>query len=291
MYICMYVSQHIPIYTCIWLYVYMYVYMSVWIYIIYTSVHVYTYMIVNGDHGSDKLNKFHKESESHSVMSDSLWPHGLYSPWNSPGQNTGVGSLSLPQRIFPTQESNQGLLHFRQILYQLSYQGSHKQLTIMIKEMTDMGFPGGSVLKNLPANSGKAGDASSIPGSRRSPGEGSGNALQYSCLENSMDRRAWWDTVTRGDWGHKELTRLRNWAHIQSKWINLSVIFLNSRHPLKVCLLVLSIGPQSFWHQGPVSWKTLFPLRGGWRWFQDDSSAFHLLCTLLLLSHQLYLRS
>ena len=63
-----------------------------------------------------------KESESHSVMSDSLQPHGLYSPWNSPGQNTGVGSHSLLQGIFPTQESNQGLLHCRQILYQLSYQ-------------------------------------------------------------------------------------------------------------------------------------------------------------------------
>ena len=41
-------------------------------------------------------------------MPDSLWPRGLYSPWNSPGQNTGVGSLSLLQWIFPTQESNQG---------------------------------------------------------------------------------------------------------------------------------------------------------------------------------------
>ena len=47
--------------------------------------------------------------ESHSVVSSSLWPHGLYSPWNSPGQNTGVGSLSLLQWIFPTQESNRGL--------------------------------------------------------------------------------------------------------------------------------------------------------------------------------------
>ena len=105
-------------------------------------------------------------SESCSVMSDSLRPHGLYKPWNSPGQNTGegshsllqglfptqesnpglsqrisdslpakpqgkpknigVGSLSLLQRIFLTQESNQGLLHCRQILYQLSYQGSWK---------------------------------------------------------------------------------------------------------------------------------------------------------------------
>ena len=103
-------------------------------------------------------------SESHSVVSDSLWPHGLYSPLNSPGHNTGVdshsllqgifptqgsnpglpalqedslpaepqeklkntrmGSLSLLQRIFLTQELSQGFLHCRRILYQLSYQGS-----------------------------------------------------------------------------------------------------------------------------------------------------------------------
>ena len=91
--------------------------------------------------------------ESHSVISDSLQPHGLYSPWNSPGYNTVVGSLSLFQGIFPTQELNPGLphcrldslptepqgqskipvqtqelnlglLHCRQILYQLSYQAS-----------------------------------------------------------------------------------------------------------------------------------------------------------------------
>ena len=64
------------------------------------------------------------ESESHSVVFDSLWPHGLYSPWNSPGQNTGVGSLSLLQEIFPTQGLNPGLLHWWQILAQLSYKGS-----------------------------------------------------------------------------------------------------------------------------------------------------------------------
>ena len=51
------------------------------------------------------------------------------------------------------------------------------------------GFPGGSVVKNLPAN------ASLIPGSGRSPGEGNGNPLQYSCLGNPMDRGAWWPTV------------------------------------------------------------------------------------------------
>ena len=49
-----------------------------------------------------------------------LRPHGLYSPWNSPGQNTGVGSLSLLRGIFPSQGSNPGLPHCRQILYQLS---------------------------------------------------------------------------------------------------------------------------------------------------------------------------
>ena len=68
------------------------------------------------------------ESESCSVVSNSLQPHGLYSRWNSPGQNTGVGSLSLLQGIFPTQGLNPGLLHCRQILYQLSYHGSPRIL-------------------------------------------------------------------------------------------------------------------------------------------------------------------
>ena len=62
--------------------------------------------------------------KSCSVMSDSLWLHGLYSPWNSLGQNTGVGSLSLLQGIFPTQRLNPGLLHYRQILYHLRHKGS-----------------------------------------------------------------------------------------------------------------------------------------------------------------------
>ena len=63
-------------------------------------------------------------SESCSVMSDSLWPHGLYSPWNSPGQNTGVRSLPLHQGIFPTQGSNPDLPHCRWILYELNHKGS-----------------------------------------------------------------------------------------------------------------------------------------------------------------------
>ena len=69
-----------------------------------------------------------KWSESRSVVSNSLQPHGLCSPWNSSGQNTGVGSLSLLQEIFPTQESNPGLPHCRWILYQLSHKGSPRIL-------------------------------------------------------------------------------------------------------------------------------------------------------------------
>ena len=68
------------------------------------------------------------ETESRSVVSNSLWPHGLQSSWNSSGQNIGVGSFSLLQRVFPTQGSNPGLLHCRWILYQLSHKGSPRIL-------------------------------------------------------------------------------------------------------------------------------------------------------------------
>ena len=117
------------------------------------------------------ISSFESESESRSVMSNSLGPHGLYSPWfsrpeywsgepfpspgdlSNPGieprsptlqvdslsaepqgksKNTGVGSLSLLQ-IFLTQESNQGLLHCRRILYQLSYEGSPSFMNIYVK--------------------------------------------------------------------------------------------------------------------------------------------------------------
>ena len=63
------------------------------------------------------------------------------------------------------------------------------------------GFPGGSLVKNLPVNAGDAGDTGLIPGSGRSPGGGNGNLLQYSYLGNSMDREAWQATVHGG---HKE---------------------------------------------------------------------------------------
>ena len=72
-----------------------------------------------------KKKKKESEGESLSVVSGSLRPHGLSSPWNSLGQNTGVGSLSLLQGIFPMQELYP---HCRQILYQLSHKGSPRIL-------------------------------------------------------------------------------------------------------------------------------------------------------------------
>ena len=57
------------------------------------------------------------------------------------------------------------------------------------------GFPGGTEVKIPPVSAGDAGDVGSIPGSGRSPGGGNGSSLPYSCLENPMDRGAWWATV------------------------------------------------------------------------------------------------
>ena len=91
-------------------------------------------------------SKYHHtgaESKSRSVVSNSLRPHGLYSPWNSPGQNTDVGSLSLLQGIFPG--LNPDLPHCRWILYQLSHKGSPR-----ILEWVAYAFSrGSSRLRNL----------------------------------------------------------------------------------------------------------------------------------------------
>ena len=64
-----------------------------------------------------------------------------------------------------------------------------------------MDFPGGTMVKNLPANAGDARDAGSIPGLGRSPGVGNGNSLQYSCPENSQGQRG---LVGYSAWGLKE---------------------------------------------------------------------------------------
>ena len=98
-----------------------------------------------------------KWSESHSVVSNSLRSHGLYCPWNSLGQNTGVGNLSLLQGIFPTQGSNPGLLHCRRILYQLSH-----KVTLRIKEWVAYPFYSGFSQPRNPTGS-PALQADSLP--------------------------------------------------------------------------------------------------------------------------------
>ena len=73
-----------------------------------------------------------------------------------------------------------------------------------------MVYTDGAVVKNLPANAGGTGDVGSIPGLRRSPGLGNGNPFKYSCLENPMDRGAWWATVHGVT---KSQTRLNTYTH------------------------------------------------------------------------------
>ena len=75
------------------------------------------------------------------------------------------------------------------------YSFKSRGLDIWVIQIMTGDFSGGTVVKNLPAKAGDAGDVGSVPGSGRSPGGGNGNPLQYSCLEYSMDRKAWWDTV------------------------------------------------------------------------------------------------
>ena len=147
----------------------------------------------------------------------------LLCPWNCPGKKIGVGCHFLPQRIFPTQESNLSILHCRQILYQLSHKGSPfnvreaefimffqpKDLNLYLKNQSIQGscsiicikamalrasvyYPSCGLPRWLngkwpPAN---VGDMGSIPGWGRSLAERNGYPLQYSCLENSMDRGA-----------------------------------------------------------------------------------------------------
>ena len=87
-------------------------------------------------------------SGSRSVVSCCLQPRGLYSPWNSPGKNTGVGSLSLLQGIFPIQRLNPGLPHCRGILYQLSHTTKSLQSCPTLCNPID-GSPSGSIVPGI----------------------------------------------------------------------------------------------------------------------------------------------
>ena len=107
-------------------------------------------------------------------------PPGSSVHGDSPCKNTRVGCHVFLQGIFPTQGLKPGLLLCRHILYHLSYQRSPQWNT--------EGLPDGSDGK---ASAYNAGDPGSIPGLGRSPGEGNGNPLQYSCLEKPRDGEAW----------------------------------------------------------------------------------------------------
>ena len=120
---------------------------------------------------------------SHSVVFDSFQPHGLWPvkllcPWGFSRKNTGLGCHALLQGIFPTQGSNSGLLHFRQILYNLNHPGSPRML-----EWVAYPFSRGS---SWPRN---------WTGVSCIAGEGNGNQLQCSCLENPRDGGARWAAV------------------------------------------------------------------------------------------------
>ena len=109
-------------------------------------------------------------------MSNSLQPHGLYGPWNFPGQNTRVDSLSLLQQIFPTQELNKGVLHCKWILYRVTREAY--QEIVYEYEL------GGSVGKESACS---AGDPGLIP-----------RLVTHSNIlawDNPMDRGAWRATV------------------------------------------------------------------------------------------------
>ena len=142
------------------------------------------------------LYEFNYESESHSVVSNSLRPHGLYSSWNSPGQNIGGGGLSLLQGIFPTQGSNPGLLHRRQILYQLSFEGSLNLTTV--GWLT--GFPGGTNGKE-PTCQCRRQETGFDPWVRKIPWRRAWQPTQVLLPGESHGQGG---LVGYGPWGHKE---------------------------------------------------------------------------------------
>ena len=196
------------------------------------------------------------ESESHSIVSNSLQPHGLYSLWNSPGQNTGVGSLSLLQGIFPTQGLNPDLFHCKWILYQLSHKGILEWVVFPFssgscqpRNRTGVSYIAGRFFTSWATREAWASTRGNIQMSRyqcslikntclSTTGEGNGNPLQYSCLENPMDGGAWWATV------HGSQTVGHDWATSLSLSLNNSCFFssalpyllidLSSQSPCKI---------------------------------------------------------
>ena len=125
-------------------------------------------------------------------------PKGFSVHGYSPDKNTGVGSLSLLQRIFPTQESNWGLLYCRWILYPLNYQESPIWPGLNAKVV----LPRWLVAKNLPAIAGGLRHVGLIPGPGRSPGEGNGSPIPDFLIGESCGQMFF---VGYSSWDLKEL--------------------------------------------------------------------------------------
>ena len=189
-------------------------------------------------------------------MSDSLWPYGLWpARLLCPGilQERVLERVAMPSsfyilvayvfynwRFVPlnllhlhlnlvwllqlcSMIWNQGACTSSFVLFQDCF-GYSGVFCISIQILELLSFPRGSEVKVSACN---VGDLGSIPGSGRSPGEGNGDPFQYSCMENSMDWRAWWATVHRVA---KSRTRLNNFAFT-----------------LEIFVLILWIMPLIFW--------------------------------------------
>ena len=102
-----------------------YIYIYIYIYIHTSGKRIRRYMCI-----CETLGHLDRSYCLKLFVSYFLWSHGLYSPWNSPGQNTGVGGHSILQGIFPTQGLNPGPPHCRWILYQLSHREALKPIEV-----------------------------------------------------------------------------------------------------------------------------------------------------------------
>ena len=103
-----------------------------------------------------------------------------------------------------------------------------------------MGFPGGSVVENPPANAGDVRDIGLIPGSGRSPGGGNGNRLQSSCLQDPMDRGAWQTTVQGVSGNQTQLKQHGMHAMSMYIYIHLSYIYASSIYQSRISRLSIS---------------------------------------------------
>ena len=131
------------------------------------------------------------------------------------------------------------------------------------------------VVKNLPASTGDKRDLGSIPGSGRSPGGGNGNPLQYSSLENSMDREAWWATVHRVTKRRTWLKQLSMHAHRDLLMQSLKLFSGYFVYPLSFSPLLLP-SFVNWWFSIMVCFDSLLFI------FSESTVAFHLVVTMRL---------